>query len=369
MLSRERCARSGLGREAELIAERPAEGFVRAVARLERHRQDVIGAVRQRLRRLGQAAPPHIAHHRPVGRRAEQPRQSEARLAGDIGDVVQRDGAGIVAFDVPKRFCDGIHTGLTLPRPSLPRTPGSALDRSCGKRAPPDGPALAGDHSARRGTGQSNSLNASASRFIVDRMRLRVVPRLIRLLTLLAFLSGMQAVAVPLTAVAIDMNAGAPMPDCNSCNHDAMPAAQCAAVCAFTLVCHRRIHRVRPSIAGHAAAGDRRLARRPLDPAGHCTSSSLARHRPPASAGVSVAFAITRRDTMLSNCIAGVCHGIAAADRGLRRGRRPAGARAFNACAACHSLTPDRHMTGPSLADIWRNRPAPSRDSRAIPRR
>jgi len=29
------------------------------------------------------------------------------------------------------------------------------------------------------------------------------------------------------------------------------------------------------------------------------------------------------------------------------------GARAFNACAACHSLTPGRHMTGPSLADIW----------------
>lgn len=29
------------------------------------------------------------------------------------------------------------------------------------------------------------------------------------------------------------------------------------------------------------------------------------------------------------------------------------GARAFNACAACHSLTSGRHMTGPSLADIW----------------
>ena len=29
------------------------------------------------------------------------------------------------------------------------------------------------------------------------------------------------------------------------------------------------------------------------------------------------------------------------------------GARAFQACAACHSLIPGRHMTGPSLADIW----------------
>ncbi|MFM9841403.1 MAG: c-type cytochrome [Dongiaceae bacterium] len=29
------------------------------------------------------------------------------------------------------------------------------------------------------------------------------------------------------------------------------------------------------------------------------------------------------------------------------------GARAFEACAACHSLIPGRHLTGPSLADIW----------------
>lgn len=29
------------------------------------------------------------------------------------------------------------------------------------------------------------------------------------------------------------------------------------------------------------------------------------------------------------------------------------GARLFRACAACHSLEPDRNMTGPSLAEIW----------------
>ena len=29
------------------------------------------------------------------------------------------------------------------------------------------------------------------------------------------------------------------------------------------------------------------------------------------------------------------------------------GAKVFSACAACHSLEPDRHMTGPSLASIW----------------
>jgi cytochrome c len=29
------------------------------------------------------------------------------------------------------------------------------------------------------------------------------------------------------------------------------------------------------------------------------------------------------------------------------------GARIFGACAACHSLAPDRNMTGPSLAELW----------------
>lgn len=29
------------------------------------------------------------------------------------------------------------------------------------------------------------------------------------------------------------------------------------------------------------------------------------------------------------------------------------GQRIFNACAACHSLEPNRSMTGPSLADLW----------------
>lgn len=29
------------------------------------------------------------------------------------------------------------------------------------------------------------------------------------------------------------------------------------------------------------------------------------------------------------------------------------GARVFQACAACHSIEPSEHMTGPSLADVW----------------
>ena len=35
------------------------------------------------------------------------------------------------------------------------------------------------------------------------------------------------------------------------------------------------------------------------------------------------------------------------------------GQQVFQACAACHSLEPDRSMTGPSLADLW-NRKAGS---------
>jgi cytochrome c len=38
------------------------------------------------------------------------------------------------------------------------------------------------------------------------------------------------------------------------------------------------------------------------------------------------------------------------------------GQRVFGACAACHSLEPDRNMTGPSLADLW-NRKAGSLQS------
>lgn len=32
------------------------------------------------------------------------------------------------------------------------------------------------------------------------------------------------------------------------------------------------------------------------------------------------------------------------------------GERMFRACAACHSLEPNRHMTGPSLAELWNRR-------------
>lgn len=45
--------------------------------------------------------------------------------------------------------------------------------------------------------------------------------------------------------------------------------------------------------------------------------------------------------------------GIAAAATANAAGDTEAGARAFSPCAACHSLEPGRHMTGPSLARLW----------------
>ena len=34
-------------------------------------------------------------------------------------------------------------------------------------------------------------------------------------------------------------------------------------------------------------------------------------------------------------------------------GNAEEGARVFRACSVCHSLTPGRHMLGPSLAGVW----------------
>src|SRR5882724_4501815 len=50
-------------------------------------------------------------------------------------------------------------------------------------------------------------------------------------------------------------------------------------------------------------------------------------------------------------------HPVSAAEGDPARGKR-----VFGTCAACHSLEPDRNMTGPSLAELW-NRKAGSLSS------
>ncbi len=44
---------------------------------------------------------------------------------------------------------------------------------------------------------------------------------------------------------------------------------------------------------------------------------------------------------------------VVAASAAAPKGDLTRGQRAFGACAACHSLEPDRNMTGPSLAELW----------------
>jgi cytochrome c len=40
------------------------------------------------------------------------------------------------------------------------------------------------------------------------------------------------------------------------------------------------------------------------------------------------------------------------------------GERIYRACAACHSLEPDRNMTGPSLAELWNRESALGSETR-----
>jgi len=60
--------------------------------------------------------------------------------------------------------------------------------------------------------------------------------------------------------------------------------------------------------------------------------------------------------TALMESIAGLAVWLAAslaAAPVLAAGDSARGARAFGACAACHTLEPGRHLTGPSLAGVW----------------
>lgn len=48
----------------------------------------------------------------------------------------------------------------------------------------------------------------------------------------------------------------------------------------------------------------------------------------------------------------------AALDRSHAAGNPQRGAMVYGACAACHSLEPNLHLTGPSLAGVWGKKPA-----------
>jgi cytochrome c len=54
--------------------------------------------------------------------------------------------------------------------------------------------------------------------------------------------------------------------------------------------------------------------------------------------------------TMVLVALVMVC---SAATSEAQQGNANAGQRMFGTCAACHSLEPNRNMSGPSLADLW----------------
>ena len=101
--------REPFGRDPEVLAERAGERFVRAVFRIQRDMQDVGRAGCQRPRRLGEATGTHITHDRQTGSGRKRPHQVEARDAGNAGDLVERQIAGEMAFDIPQRFLGRVH--------------------------------------------------------------------------------------------------------------------------------------------------------------------------------------------------------------------------------------------------------------------
>src|SRR4051794_29039060 len=59
---------------------------------------------------------------------------------------------------------------------------------------------------------------------------------------------------------------------------------------------------------------------------------------------------VSRRLNTIKLAVVALCLGAFPAK--AQEGHADEGARAFRACAACHSLEPDRNMTGPSLAGV-----------------
>ena len=127
------CGADRFGRHAKMVAERAGECFVRAVVRIQRQREDIGRAGGERTRRLAEPAGPHIAHHRQSGCRGKRPDHVKARDTGDAGDLVQRQGAGEMAFDEPERLLGRIHGTMSLrsKRAHHDAVARGAFDRHC----------------------------------------------------------------------------------------------------------------------------------------------------------------------------------------------------------------------------------------------
>lgn len=103
----------GFGRGAKLIAEGARERFVGAVAVRERDGEDVRRAVGERTCGFRQAPGARVLHHGLTEQQHEQARQMEPRHASDAGNLVHREIALEMGFDIPDRLLDGVHWLLT----------------------------------------------------------------------------------------------------------------------------------------------------------------------------------------------------------------------------------------------------------------
>ena len=119
----------GFRRQAELVAECTSERFVRTVAGIERHGQDVGGTDSKTPRRLGQTPTAHIPHDGVTSRHTECAQQVIARNASAARDLGERQVAVKPGLDEPQCSADRMgHRHTATPRGTRP------LDRGCGDR-------------------------------------------------------------------------------------------------------------------------------------------------------------------------------------------------------------------------------------------
>ena len=127
-----RCCANHLRRDAEMVAERAGEGFVRAVVGIQREAENVGRAGGERARRFAQPARAHIAHHRKAGRGGERPHQMEARDAGNAETSSSVNGPARWLSMYQSAFWAGfIGDGFLSKRPHHERLPRAAFDRRC----------------------------------------------------------------------------------------------------------------------------------------------------------------------------------------------------------------------------------------------
>ncbi|HEV3153249.1 MAG TPA: hypothetical protein VGZ02_05560 [Candidatus Baltobacteraceae bacterium] len=99
-------------RNAELIAKRARECFVRAIAGVQRYGHNVGGSIGENPCGLAEAPFLHVPHDRPARYLAEGTRQMKFREAGGVCDGVQVQSFAGPHLDEPDCLGNGVHYGI-----------------------------------------------------------------------------------------------------------------------------------------------------------------------------------------------------------------------------------------------------------------